>query len=133
MPNENVQEIKITDNLQGAEYTNLANISHNKEEFQLMFANVLPPVGRVVAKIITTPGHFKRMIAAMNENLKRYESSCTTVCKSAPRVCLCCRPPPKPKMSPKPPNISPKSSMLILNPCPPCEKSKPPKPLAPAP
>ncbi|MFH0840657.1 MAG: DUF3467 domain-containing protein [bacterium] len=67
------QEIKIADNIPGAEYTNFANISHNKEEFQIMFANVMPPSGRVVGKLITTPGHFKRIIMAMNDNLKKYE------------------------------------------------------------
>ena len=73
--NKNPQEIKIADNIAGAEYTNFANISHNREEFQIMFANVMPPSGRVVGKLITTPGHFKRIIMAMNENLKRYEES----------------------------------------------------------
>lgn len=33
----------------------------------------MPPSGRVVSKLITTPSHFKRMISAMNENLKKYE------------------------------------------------------------
>lgn len=73
------QEIKIADNIPGAEYTNLAQINHNKEEFQIVFANVLPPSGRVVAKIITSPGHFKRMIAAMQDNLKKYEEKFGTV------------------------------------------------------
>jgi len=75
MDNKNQpQQIKIADNIPGAEYTNFANISHNQEEFQIMFANVMPPSGRVVSKIITTPGHFKRIVAAMNDNLKKYES-----------------------------------------------------------
>jgi len=67
------REIKIADNIPGAEYTNLVQINHNKEEFQMMFANIIPPSGRVVAKIITSPGHFKRIIAAMTDNLKKYE------------------------------------------------------------
>ncbi len=66
-------EVQIADNIPGAEYTNFANISHNQEEFQIVFANVMPPSGRVVSKLITTPAHFKRMINAMNENLKKYE------------------------------------------------------------
>ena len=31
------------------------------------------PSGKVVAKVITSPGHFKRMIKAMQENLDKYE------------------------------------------------------------
>lgn len=72
-PSPGGQEIKIADNIPGAEYTNLAQINHNKEEFQIFFANIIPPSGRVVSKIITSPGHFKRMIAAMTDNLKKYE------------------------------------------------------------
>ena len=68
------QEIKIADNIPGAEYTNLAHIAHpNKDEFHLMFSNISGASGRVVAKVITTPGHFKRMISAMQDNLKAYE------------------------------------------------------------
>ena len=67
-------EIKIADNFLGAEYSNIAQINHNKEEFQLTFANISGQTGRVVAKIISSPGHFKRLISAMAENLKKYEN-----------------------------------------------------------
>jgi len=68
------QEIKIADNIPGAEYANLMQVGHNKDEFQIMFANILGPSGRVVGKILTTPGHFKRMLKAMEENLEKYEN-----------------------------------------------------------
>ena len=67
------KQIKIADNIPGAEYANALQINHNRDEFQLMFLNILGPAGRVTAKIITSPGHFKRIIAAMQENLKKYE------------------------------------------------------------
>ena len=74
MSNQNQsQEIKIADNIPGAEYANLAYINHNKDEFQIVYVNIMPPSGRVVSKVITNPGHFKRLVRAMNENLKRYE------------------------------------------------------------
>jgi hypothetical protein len=74
MSNQNQpQEIKIADNIPGAEYANAAQISHNKDEFQLFFFNIVGQTGRVVSKVITNPGHYKRMIAAMAENLKKYE------------------------------------------------------------
>ena len=68
------QEIKIADNIPGAEYANAMQINHNRDEFQLMFLNVLGASGRIGGKIITTPGHYKRMITAMQDNLKKYES-----------------------------------------------------------
>ena len=66
------KQIQIADNLPGAEYANAMQVNHNKEEFQLFFFNILGS-GRVISKIITNPGHFKRMVAAMQDNLKKYE------------------------------------------------------------
>jgi len=68
------QEIKIADNIPGAEYANAMQVNHNKDEMHLMFINLMGGSGRVTGKIITSPGHFKRMIAAMQDNLKKYES-----------------------------------------------------------
>jgi len=68
------QEIRIQDNFQGGEYANAMQIFHKKEEFILTFMNILPPAGRVCGKIITNPGHLKRMIAALQDNLSKYES-----------------------------------------------------------
>lgn len=68
------QELKIADNIAGAEYANLVQIAHNKEEFRLMFAHIFEPTGKVVSKVTTSPGHFKRMLAAMQENLDKYEA-----------------------------------------------------------
>ena len=68
------QEIKIADNIPGAEYANAMQANHNSDEFQLIFLNILGGSGRVTGKIITSPGHFKRMLAAMQDNLKKYES-----------------------------------------------------------
>ena len=74
MSNQNQpQEIKIADNIPGAEYANAAQISHNKDEFQMFFFNIVGQSGRVVSKVITNPGHYKRMVAAMMDNLKKYE------------------------------------------------------------
>ena len=73
MDNKSKQELKIADNIPGAEYSNMMQIRHNKDEFQMIFMNVMPPSGRVVAKIMTTPGHMKRIVMAMQENLKKYE------------------------------------------------------------
>ena len=69
------REIKLTDNIAGAEYSNIMQVFHNKEEFRLMFAHVFEPTGRVVSKVTMTPAHFKRMLGAMQENLIRYEKN----------------------------------------------------------
>ncbi len=67
------QEIKITDSIAGAEYSNMMQVLQNKEEFNLLFAHILLPTGKMVGKITISPGHFKRMIEAMQTSLKKYE------------------------------------------------------------
>lgn len=73
MTEQNKMEIKIADNLPGGQYANALQIRHNQDEFLLNFLNITPPNGRVSGKIITSPGHFKRFVNAMQENLKKYE------------------------------------------------------------
>lgn len=73
MSEQNQGEIKIADNSAGGEYANAMQVAHGKDEFLLTFLNIVPPSGRVCAKIISSPGHFKRMLAALNDNLKKYE------------------------------------------------------------
>lgn len=77
-------QIQIADNIPGAEYANFMQVNHNKEEFQLIFGNIMPPSGRVVSKVLTTPGHFKKIIFAMQDNLKKYEEKFGEVTESAP-------------------------------------------------
>jgi len=75
-------EIKIADNLAGGEYANAMQASHTKDEFLLTFFNIVSPSGRVCGKIITSPGHLKRMIAALSDNLKKYEAAFGVVTES---------------------------------------------------
>lgn len=67
-------QIKATDEKMKGEYANLMQVLHTKEEFVLDFLNVFPPSGTLNARIIVSPGHFKRMLAAMQENLSKYET-----------------------------------------------------------
>jgi len=73
MSEESTPEIKIIDNFAGGEYANAMQVAHNKDEFLITFFNVAINSGRVCAKIITTPGHLKRMISVLSDNLKKYE------------------------------------------------------------
>ena len=66
-------EIAIPDNMKGGVYSNLMQIQHTREEFILTFIMVSPPTGAVTARVIMSPGHIKRTIAALQENVKKYE------------------------------------------------------------
>jgi len=72
--NQQQKQIQIKDGIAGGEYANAMQVGHKKDEFLLTFLNIVPPTGRVVGKIITSPGHLKRIAKALEENLKRYES-----------------------------------------------------------
>ena len=66
-------KIKITDDIMKGAYANFMKVSHTKEEFVLDFANIVPPTGIISARVITSPGHLKRIIGALEYNLKKYE------------------------------------------------------------
>jgi hypothetical protein len=70
------KELKVTfpENLRGGAYANNMFISHTREEFILDFMMISPPAGTVTARVITSPGHLKRIVAALADNLKKYES-----------------------------------------------------------
>ena len=65
-------QIKAKDEDLKGVYANLMVVSHSKEEFCLDFINTFNPP-TLVARIFTSPAHLKRMIFALNENLKMYE------------------------------------------------------------
>lgn len=75
--------IKATDEKLKGEYSNVMQILHTKEEFVLDFLNVFPPTGTLNSRVILSPGHFKRMVKVMQENLEKYETSFGKIEQSA--------------------------------------------------
>ncbi|MDX1645013.1 MAG: DUF3467 domain-containing protein [Thermoanaerobaculia bacterium] len=67
--------IKISDDELKGRYSNLLRITHTREEFILDFINVVPPQGVVTSRITTSPGHMKRIVQALQENLQKYEAT----------------------------------------------------------
>ncbi len=65
--------VKISDEELKGRYANLVRVTHTREEFFLDFINMLPPQGMVTARVITSPGHIKRLIRALTTNLQFYE------------------------------------------------------------
>jgi hypothetical protein len=71
-PNE--IKLNLPANLQAGVYANNMMIAHTREEFVMDFSFVMPPVGTVVSRITTNPGHVKRIIKALQDNVKKYEA-----------------------------------------------------------
>lgn len=74
-PQQQVQ-IKADEKELLGQYSNLAVINHNAEEFTLNFIYIFPnvPHGKLVTSIIVSPGHAKRLLRALEENISRYET-----------------------------------------------------------
>jgi Protein of unknown function (DUF3467) len=68
-------EIRIADEELKGRYSNLLRITHTREEFVLDFINLVPPQGMVTARLVTSPGHLKRILQALSANLSRYEEA----------------------------------------------------------
>ena len=73
---ETALQIHIDDAVADGVYVNMALVNHTDAEFTLDFIYVQPqqPKARVEARIITSPRHMKRLVAAMVDNLQKFEA-----------------------------------------------------------
>jgi len=71
------QQIPVTipDALKGGVYCNNMIITHSKEEFIMDFLMMAPGGGALVSRVIMSPGHMKRTLAALQANIKNYEDN----------------------------------------------------------
>jgi Protein of unknown function (DUF3467) len=67
--------IELSEEIAEGIYSNLAIISHSNSEFVVDFVRILPqlPKAKVKARIILTPQHAKRLLAALQDNVKKFE------------------------------------------------------------
>lgn len=74
-PNNGIQ-IELNDEVAQGTYSNLAIIAHSSSEFIIDFVRVVPnvPKAKVQSRIILTPEHAKRLLAALTDNINKYES-----------------------------------------------------------
>lgn len=68
-------DVKISDEELKGRYSNLLRVTHTREEFILDFINLAPPQGIVTARVVSSPGHVKRIIQALQTNLAQYEKT----------------------------------------------------------
>jgi len=71
-PNE--IKVKIADEILTGCYANTLLVAHTAEEFVLDFILSLPPQAVCNARVIIHPGHLKRVILALQQNLALYET-----------------------------------------------------------
>ena len=70
-------EIKVDEETIKGRYVNLAHIVHSPEDFTLDFIYVSPrpQVGILEARVILSPSHAKRLLAALQDNITKYETT----------------------------------------------------------
>ena len=73
---QNQLNIELKEDVAQGVYSNLAIITHSPSEFILDFIRVVPgvPKAQVKSRVIITPEHAKRLMKALNDNIKRYEA-----------------------------------------------------------
>src|ERR1035437_5264150 len=74
-------QIEIDENVARGIYTNLALITHSETELLIDFLFLQPqtPKTEVLARLITSPVHAKRFLAALQDNVAKYEARFGTI------------------------------------------------------
>ncbi|MEJ2003388.1 MAG: DUF3467 domain-containing protein [Cyclobacteriaceae bacterium] len=75
--NPNQINIELTEEVAEGVYANLAMIAHSNSEFVIDFIRLMPgvPKAKVKSRIVITPEHAKRLLHALNDNIKKYEET----------------------------------------------------------
>ena len=78
---QNQINIELTEEIAEGQYANLAMIAHSNSEFVIDFIRLMPgiPKAKVKARIVITPEHAKRLLAALSDNITKFEESFGTI------------------------------------------------------
>jgi hypothetical protein len=81
-PGKHVQiQIQLDDDVAQGMYVNLALVNHTQTEFtvDLMYLQPQQPKAKVRSRIISSPAHTKRLMLALQENIRRFEERFGTI------------------------------------------------------
>lgn len=89
--NQNQQEglnIELNEAVASGVYSNLALVNHSPSEFILDFIQLMPGVqqAKVKSRVILAPLHAKRVLNALQQNIKAYEDQFGTIEELEPFV-----------------------------------------------
>ena len=68
-------QINTSDEVSRGRYSNSMLVGHGPEEFIIDWLLQSPNGAHLVSRIVVTPGHMKRIVKALEENLSRYEQN----------------------------------------------------------
>ena len=74
---QNQINIELSEEIAEGIYSNLAMIAHSNSEFVIDFIRLMPgvPKAKVKSRIVITPEHAKRLLAALKDNIEKYETA----------------------------------------------------------
>lgn len=74
-PPQNQLSIELPEEIAEGIYSNLAIISHSNSEFVIDFIRMMPnvPKAKVKSRLVLTPAHAKRLLKALQDNVKKFE------------------------------------------------------------
>jgi Protein of unknown function (DUF3467) len=67
--------INTSDEMSRGRYSNNLFVVHGPEEFIMDWILESPNGGHLVSRIIVTPGHIKRIVKALQDNILKYEQN----------------------------------------------------------
>jgi hypothetical protein len=67
-------KLRMPERLAGGVYANSLVVHHGPGEFVMDWALLAGGSGEIVARVITSPGHMKRVLTALEENVQKYEA-----------------------------------------------------------
>ncbi|MCZ6692694.1 MAG: DUF3467 domain-containing protein [Bacteroidetes bacterium] len=69
--------IELSEEIAEGVYANLAMIAHSNSEFVIDFIRLMPgvPKAKVKSRVVITPEHAKRLVGALQENIRKYEDT----------------------------------------------------------
>jgi hypothetical protein len=78
-------EIDMDDETAQGVYANLAGVAHGPGEFIMDFLFMQPsqPKAKLRARVISSPAHTKRFLAALSENIRKYEEKNGVILESS--------------------------------------------------
>lgn len=68
-------QINANDEVARGRYSNNMLVTHTREEFILDFLLSAPNGTQLVSRVMVSPGHMKRILSALADNLQKYEAN----------------------------------------------------------
>ncbi len=72
-PDERPIQIVTGDELSRGRYSNSMMVTHSPEEFLIEWLLNSPSGTHLVSRIVVSPGHMRRIVGALSDNLRKYE------------------------------------------------------------